>query len=177
MVKASISMLFIFFSLQTAQAQWEKEDSIRLKNMLEGKEEIIINEDALNSIRFHFLPEEELYRREPILSDERPWMKFITKLPTEFIKGWKYRKPLEMKLDLNFDIAKTSAPIATFDADKFLFENFTKRGRAIKRNRKYANAWKIYNEYQPTLEDSLKWDKNKKRIRKDTLAIVADSLK
>lgn len=177
MVKLGICILCFMTGTQTLYAQWEKEDSIQLKNMLEGKEEIKINEEAVKSIQFYFLPEEELYRREPIISDERPWMKFITKLPNEFIKGWKYKQSLDIKMKLNLEIPNTSAPLATFDADKFLFENFTKRGRAIKHNRKHANAWKIYNDYQPTHEDSLKWEKNKKRIPKDTLAIVSDTLK
>ena len=60
--------------------------------------------------------------------------------------------------------------------DKFLYENLTKRGRAIRRNKKRAKAWKIYNDYVPTLEDSLKWYGNKKRIPKDTLTISVDSI-
>ena len=66
--------------------------------------------------------------------------------------------------------------IGGFDADKILYENFTKRGRAIKRNKKKAKAWKTYKDYVPTKEDSLKWYKNKKRIPKDTLHINKDSI-
>ena len=66
--------------------------------------------------------------------------------------------------------------IGGFDADKILYENFTKRGRAIKRNKKKAKAWKIYKDYVPTKEDSLKWYGNKKRIPKDTLHINKDSI-
>lgn len=44
-----------------------------------------------------------------------------------------------------------------FDADKLLYESLTKRGRAIRRNRKLAQAWKTYAAYQPTKEDSLKF--------------------
>ena len=46
---------------------------------------------------------------------------------------------------------------ASFDADRLLFESLTKRGRAIRRNRKYATAWKTYASYLPTLADSLKF--------------------
>ena len=176
MIKLSICILFFIIGIQTSQAQWEKEDSLRLKRMLEGKEEIKINEEAVKSIQFYFLPEEELHRRSPILSDEKPWMKFITKLPTEFIKGWKYKNTMEIKMDMNFEIPQTSTALATFDADKFLFENFTKRGRAIKRNRKHALAWKTYND-STTHKDSLDKYENKKRIPKDTLAIACDTLK
>lgn len=69
-------------------------------------------------------------------------------------------------------VTPSNNPMGGFNADKALFETFTKRGRAIKRNRKKAKAWKIYNDYIPTKEDSLKWRKNKKRTPKDTLMIV-----
>ncbi len=72
-------------------------------------------------------------------------------------------------------VTPSNNPIGGFTADKLLFENFTKRGRAIKRNRKKAKAWKIYKDYVPTKEDSLKLYGNKKRIPKDTLHIKKDS--
>ena len=71
-------------------------------------------------------------------------------------------------------VTPSNNPIGGFNADKLLFENFTKRGRAIKRNRKKAKAWKIYKDYVPTKEDSLKLYGNKKRIPKDTLHIKMD---
>ena len=72
-------------------------------------------------------------------------------------------------------VTPSNNPIGGFSADKLLFENFTKRGRAIRRNRKKAKAWKIYKDYVPTKEDSLKLYGNKKRIPKDTLHIKKDS--
>ena len=69
-------------------------------------------------------------------------------------------------------VTPSNNPIGGFSADKLLFENLTKRGRAIKRNRKKAKAWKIYKDYVPTKEDSLKWYGNKKRIPKDTLTLL-----
>ena len=71
-------------------------------------------------------------------------------------------------------VTPSNNPIGGFSADKLLFENFTKRGRAIKRNQKKAKAWKIYKDYVPTKEDSLKLYGNKKRIPKDTLHIKKD---
>lgn len=68
-------------------------------------------------------------------------------------------------------VTPSNNPIGGFSADKLLFENLTKRGRAIKRNRKKAKAWKIYKDYVPTKEDSLKLYRNKKRIPKDTLTL------
>ena len=176
MVKLSICILFYIIGIQAVHAQMEKEDSLRLKRMLEGKEEIKINEEAVKSIQFNFLPEEELHFQRPIASEEKSWMKFNTKLPDEFIK--KKRDSLQIKFDLKLEIPqRTSAPLATFDADKFLYENFTKRGRAIKHNREHANAWKTYNDYKPAHKDSLdKWEKEK-RTQLDTLAFVTDTLK
>lgn len=173
--KITLCIIFCIIGIVSAQAQWEKKDSIRLKNMSEGKEDIHINEDALNSIQFNFLPKEELNIRKPKAPEEKAWLKFDTKLPEEFIK--KTKDTLQIKFNLNLEPPRqASGAIATFDADKLLFENFTKRGRAIKRNRKHAQAWKIYNDYQPTYEDSLKWWGNEKRIPKDTLAIHSDSV-
>ena len=68
-------------------------------------------------------------------------------------------------------VTPSNRPVTGFSADKLLFENLTKRGRAIKRNRKKAKAWKIYKDYVPTKEDSLKLYRNKKRIPKDTLTL------
>ena len=73
-------------------------------------------------------------------------------------------------------VTPSNNPIGGFSADKILYENFTKRGRAIKRNKKKAKAWKTYKDYVPTKEDSLKWYGNKKRIPRDTLLINKDSI-
>ena len=73
-------------------------------------------------------------------------------------------------------VTPSNNPIGGFSADKILFENLTKRGRAIKRNKKKAKAWKTYKDYVPTKEDSLKWYGNKKRIPRDTLLINKDSI-
>ena len=87
MVKLSIWILFYILGIQAVHAQMEKEDSLRLKRMLEGKEEIKINEEAVKSIQFNFLPKEELHFKKPMESEEKSWMKFSTKLPDEFIKN------------------------------------------------------------------------------------------
>ena len=73
-------------------------------------------------------------------------------------------------------VTPSNNPIGGFSADKLLFENLTKRGRAIKRNKKKAKAWKKYKDHVPTKEDSLKLYENKKRIPKDTLIIKKDTL-
>lgn len=47
--------------------------------------------------------------------------------------------------------------IGGLDIMGFIYDNLTARGRMLKHNRKHANAWKIYQNYQPTLSDSLKF--------------------
>lgn len=59
-----------------------------------------------------------------------------------------------------YESATSSAGVGAgihFDADRMLYESLTKRGRAIRRNRKNATAWKTYASYLPTLADSLKF--------------------
>ena len=92
------------------------------------------------------------------------------------IKTRKDTLRMKLKLDYLKEYIPQHQPVVSFDAEKLLYENLTKRGRAIRRNRKRAKAWKIYNDYVPTKEDSLKWYGNKKRIPKDTLAISVDSI-
>ena len=92
------------------------------------------------------------------------------------IKTRKDTLRMKLKLDYLKEYIPQHQPVVSFDAEKLLYENLTKRGRAIRRNRKRAKAWKIYNDYVPTKEDSLKWYGNKKRIPKDTLHINKDSI-
>lgn len=156
------------FCFLTAHAQLSKEDSIRLKRMIEGKEEIIINQEAVKSIDFNFAPREELLNRRPMTAIDKPWMKFIRKLPKEFIH--EKVKELEITFKPNLQLpAYLSTPLATFDADKLLFETLTKRGRAIRRNRKHATAWKTYNDSVPSTNAPTEGYENKKRIPEDTL--------
>lgn len=46
--------------------------------------------------------------------------------------------------------------IGGLDIMGFAYNNLTRRGRMLAHNRKHANAWKIYKDYKPTKEDSLK---------------------
>ena len=47
--------------------------------------------------------------------------------------------------------------IGGLDIMGFFYDNLTARGRMLKHNRKHANAWKIYQKYQPSLNDSIKF--------------------
>lgn len=212
--RAGISILVCSIGIFSAQAQTEKKDSLQLKK----ENEIYINPEAVKNIEFNFLPQTETLKAEPMMDENKPWMKFRKDLPISMTDTTIHRKKkhirllpfsiwgfddshrrklkdtLTIRMKLNPDrikpglgmghgyrvlpagmdqtVTPSNNPIGGFNADKALFETFTKRGRAIKRNRKKAKAWKIYNDYIPTKEDSLKWKKNKKRIPKDTLMIV-----
>ena len=47
--------------------------------------------------------------------------------------------------------------IGGLDIMGFFYYNLTTKGRMLQHNMKHANAWKIYEKYQPTLADSLKF--------------------
>lgn len=205
--RISLSILFCIIGILASKAQLSKRDSIHLKQLLEGDEEIKLNQEAVKNIQFNFAPDINDMRK-PKMSKEKPWMEFNKSLPKNFNDTVQWQKPKYIRLlpytiytkwdedpindiiiksrrdsisiKLKFDYLKNyipqHQPVVSFDADKFLYENLTKRGRAIRRNKKRAKAWKIYNDYVPTLEDSLKWYGNKKRIPKDTLTISVDSI-
>lgn len=209
--KARICILFCVVSTTAAQAQWSKQDSIRLQNVLSGKEELKINTEAVNSIRFDFISEKDKLAGTPLISEEKPWMKFLKDLPKNFGDTTRWVRPsyirltpytpytrwnedpitrmlseaeqdslrhLQMFWKLNItldpsrmnghvDVPKGMDPSVTpsshpliggFDTDKFLYESLTKRGRTIRRNRKHANAWKTYQDYIPTKQDTVKKD-------------------
>ena len=71
-----------------------------------------------------------------------------------------YRNRSRPSAGMAYDIATGSAGVGfsiPVDFDKFFFETFTKRGRAIRHNRTHAVAWKTYDEYVPTVEDNRKF--------------------
>ena len=212
--RASISILVCYISILSAYAQNEKKDSLQQKK--EG--EIYINQEAVKSIEFNFLPPKEIMNAQPKMDETKPWMEFRKDLPSSLTDTTTLRKKkyirmlpysiwghdrsyllmnkdsLIIRMQLNPEnikplpgmghgyrvvpegmdqsVTPSNRPVTGFSADKLLFENFTKRGRAIKRNKKKAKAWKIYKDYVPTKEDSLKWYGNKKRIPKDTLTLL-----
>ena len=50
--RVNFSILFCTISILTAQAQWNKQDSIRLQELLNGDGELKINTEAVKSIHF-----------------------------------------------------------------------------------------------------------------------------
>lgn len=210
--RASISILICSIGILTAQAQWNKQDSIRLQQLLNGEGELNINTEAVKSIQFDFRPEKEKPNTAPVMSKEKPWMKFLGTLPKSFDDTTQWRKPkyirlmpytpytkwnedpiydriwavegkdslktakiswrMNIKLDphhmnghvdvpggMDPTITPSNSPLlGGFSVDQLAYETFTKRGRAIRRNRKHANAWKTYKDYIPTKQDTVKKD-------------------
>ena len=197
--RAGISILVCSIGILSVHAQSEKKDSLRFKQ--EG--EIYINQEAVKSIEFNFMAKPEALQPKPRMDERKPWLEFRKDLPmnltdTTTLKKSKYIRmlpysiwgedisakeymeldTLTIKLDLKYLQAKYGyIKSGGFDADKFLYENLTKRGRTIRKNRKRAKAKISYVNYVPTKEDHSKWYGKKKRIPKDTLTISADSMK
>lgn len=212
--RTGISILVCCIGICSVQGQTTKKDS--LQSQKEG--EIYINQEAVKSIEFNFLPPKEIMNARPKMDETKPWMEFRKDLPSSLTDTTTLRKrkyirmlpysiwghdqsyllmnkdSLIIRMQLNPEnikplpgmghgyrvvpegmdqsVTPSNRPVTGFSADKLLFENLTKRGRAIKRNRKKAKAWKIYKDYVPTKEVSLKLYRNKKRIPKDTLTLL-----
>lgn len=155
----------------------------------------------------------------PIMSEDKPWMKFLKDLPKNFGDTTKWVRPnfvrltpytpyttwhedpvndpiflkrkdsLTISWKLNIKLIpglrngyvilpagmdQTVTPsnnplIGGLDADKFLYESLTKRGRAIRRNRNRAKGWKIYQSYVPTRQDSILFPRISKVSEQDSL--------
>lgn len=225
--RVSISILFCSICILTAQAQWNKQDSIRLQELLNGDGELKINTEAVKSINFDFKSEKDKMKGSPLMSEDKPWMKFLKDLPKNFGDTTKWVRPkyvrinpytpytkwnenpvddpiflsnrkdsLKMSWKLNIklipglrngfvvvpegmdqSITPSNNPlIGGMDIDKFLYESLTKRGRAIRRNREHAKAWKIYQNYIPTRQDSMLFTKKTAMPIHDTLFIKKDSV-
>ena len=74
----SLILLFLYslsgFSMLYAQ-EWTKQDSLHLRKMLNGEEEIILNNDAVNSIRLESLP--QLPGSQLKMDNTSPSLRFI----------------------------------------------------------------------------------------------------
>ena len=75
--RASISILACCIGILSAQAQSEKLDSLQRKK----EEEIYINQEAVKSIEFNFMPQPEIINSKPMINKDKPWMKFRKELP------------------------------------------------------------------------------------------------
>ncbi len=93
--KVHISLLFCALGILTVQAQWTKQDSIRLKRLLEGEGEVKVNTEAVNAIRFDFTPEAHKPMGKPLMSQKKAWMEFNKDLPQSYENPAPEEKPKE----------------------------------------------------------------------------------
>lgn len=91
--RVSLSILLCTLAALTAQAQWSKQDSLRLQQLLNGEEELIINKEAVKSIHFDFKPTKDAIQGSPMISQDKPWMKFLDALPKNFGDTTQWIKP------------------------------------------------------------------------------------
>lgn len=66
--------------------------------------------------------------------------------------------------------------IGGLDFMGFIYDNMTRRGRMLAHNRKHANAWKTYADYQPTAADSMKVPNFYRQLRKQQAADSTQTL-
>lgn len=231
--RVSISILFCTISVLTAQAQWSKQDSIRLHELLNGDGELKINTEAVKSINFDFKSDKDKIKGTPLMSEDKPWMKFLKDLPKNFGDTTQWVRPKFVRLNpytpyttwhedpvndpiflnnrkdslkmswklkiklipglqngyvvvpagMDQTVTPSNNPlVGGLDANKFLYESLSKRGRAIRRNRERAKGWKIYQNYVPTRHDSLLFPRTNRAFeqdalpKQDTLFIKKDSV-
>lgn len=97
--RVSISILFCTISVLAAQAQWSKQDSIRLQELLNGDGELKINTEAVKSINFDFKSDKDKIKGTPLMSEDKPWMKFLKDLPKNFGDTTKWVRPKFVRLN------------------------------------------------------------------------------
>lgn len=96
--RITLSIIFCTISIVSAHAQLTKQDSIRLKNLLEGDGEININKEIIKNIHFDFNPSKEIMKSKPMMSDDKTWMKYNEDLPKNYLDTTKWVKPKYVRL-------------------------------------------------------------------------------
>lgn len=96
--RVSISILFCTLGVLTSHAQWTQQDSLRLQELLKGDGELKINTEAVKSIQFDFTPEKDPLKGTPLMSEDRPWMKFIKDLPKNFGDTTRWVRPTYIRM-------------------------------------------------------------------------------
>lgn len=73
--------LFVMLGYTFCQAQWTRQDSIRLQQMLSGDQEIKLNEKAVKDIQLEIRTSKELLEKELLLDDTKNILNFDMTLP------------------------------------------------------------------------------------------------
>lgn len=96
--KVNICILFCTISILTAQAQWSKQDSIRLQELLNQEGELKINTEAIKSIDFDFKSDKDNIKGTPLMSEDKPWMNFLKNLPKNYDDTTQWVRPKFIRL-------------------------------------------------------------------------------
>lgn len=182
-------------------------DTTKVRRSISRKDNVELNNDMKNYIDFNFFGNSQTINDSPYMEQSKSWMKFNTDATKSSMYAPKNKDlRITMKInpnshtdiysqsDLDIQNRRIGTPIEegnamtagvgikyTFDAEKLLYENLTERGRTLKHNRKYANAWKNYKNYIPE-KDSIQRDstlliQDVRRIANDLVPLAADSVK
>ena len=146
--RVNFSILFCTISILTAQAQWNKQDSIRLQELLNGDGELKINTEAVKSIHFDFQSDKDNIKGTPIMSEDKPWMKFLKDLPKNFGDTTKWVRP-------NFVRLTPYTPYTTWHEDPVNDPIFLKRKDSL------TISWKLNIKLIPGLQNGYIEYKNK----------------
>lgn len=76
--RVNFSILFCTISILTAQAQWNKQDSIRLQELLNGDGELKINTEAVKSIHFDFQSDKDNIKEQIEYERDKQWSQRVT---------------------------------------------------------------------------------------------------
>ena len=183
-------------------------DTARMRKIISEKENIQLNNDIKNNIDFNFFGNKPSINESPYLESSKKWMRFNDDASKSIMYPPKNPNDMRITMQINpnshtdfydqsdIDIRNRRIPAPTgegdamqigtgvsfaFDAEKLLYENLTERGRLLKHNRKYANAWKNYKDFIPD-KDSIQRDstllmQDILRIANDLVPLSSDTVK
>lgn len=98
-MKKRFGLLFLsgLLGILSVQAQWTKQDSVQLQRFLSGEDELQLNDNAVKSIRFG-MPKEEMPHFEPVMSLDKPGLRFKEDLPDIFSDSLaRYKQYLKLR--------------------------------------------------------------------------------
>ncbi|MCD8260450.1 MAG: DUF4858 domain-containing protein [Bacteroides sp.] len=101
--KIYILTLFTLLYTTAWTQEWSSQDSIRLKQFLEGEEEIQLNPEAVGSIRFESLPELLPELTKPLEITEKHYLQIDQTLPGQERKLYLTLRPYNIHTKYNED--------------------------------------------------------------------------
>lgn len=93
-----LPLLLCSIGVISSQAQLTKQDSLRLQQIINGKDEIKLNMEAVKDIHFDFNPTKEIMKSKPMMSEDKSWMKYLEDLPKNYLDSTKWKKPKFIRL-------------------------------------------------------------------------------